>query len=294
MVSSIRLAGVARTSGPGESLLIIDAHQHVWRIARGDYGWLVDAPPALRRDFGPDELSLLMSAGGVDAGVLVQAAASEAETAFLIEIAETSPTVAAVIGWVDLEAADIAERLSRLADRPKLRGVRPMIQDIADPDWMLSPGPSAGFAALEAGGLRLDALIRPRHLPRLAELARRYPALPIVIDHAAKPDFAAGDFSRWADDLARVALAPAVMCKLSGLLTEAGARTTDADLAAVSDHVLDVFGPSRVMWGSDWPVLTLAGDYAGWLAQARRLVSPGGEACLDQVFAGAARTFYAI
>jgi L-fuconolactonase len=263
-------------------------------VARGDYGWLESAPAALNRDFGPEEVAHLMAAGGVTASVLVQAAPSEPETAFLVETAGRTDFVAAVVGWADLEAADVERRLARLAETPILKGVRPMIQDIADPDWMLGPGPRAGFAALERSGLRLDALVHPHHLPRLTVLAARHPALPIVIDHAAKPDIARGDLARWADDLARMAEQPQVMCKVSGLLTEGGALTGDADLAAVADHVLSIFGPERVMWGSDWPVLNLAGDYGGWLAQARRLVSGLSEADQAHVFAGTARRFYGI
>jgi L-fuconolactonase len=294
-VAWIRLAGAAAHKRPaGGHALIIDAHQHFWRVARGDYGWLEGAPPDLRRDFDPDDLAPLLAAGGVRRTVLVQAAPTRAETAFLVELAQRTPFVAAVVGWADLEAADIAAQLARLAKTQKLVGVRPMIQDIADPDWMLRAGPRAGFAALEASGLRLDALVRPEHLPRLARLAERHPGLPIVVDHCAKPDIAGGDLARWAEDLARLARAPAVACKLSGLLGEAGPGAGDADLAPAVEHVLKVFGPERVMWGSDWPILTLAGDYAGWLARAKRLVSGLAEADQDRVFAGTAERFYGI
>jgi L-fuconolactonase len=257
----------------GDTRLIIDAHQHFWRVARGDYGWLESAPDTLRRDFEPADLAPLLARCGIEASVLVQAAPSEAETDFLLDLAAQTTFVAAVVGWTDLEASDVGERLTRLAARAKLKGVRPMIQDTADPDWMLGSAARGGFEALEASGLVLDALVRPHHLPRLEALAQRHPRLPIVIDHAAKPDIAAGAFRGWASSIERLAAHPQVVCKLSGLLTEAGARTADADLARFVRHVLEAFGPARTMWGSDWPVLTLAAGYDRWWDQANRLAA---------------------
>lgn len=272
--------------------MIVDAHHHVWRTARGDYGWLADAPSSLRGDFTMADLAPALSACGVDATVLVQAAPTEAETAFLLDVADSSERVAAVVGWADLEAPDVADRLARLRDRPKLRGVRPMIQDIADPDWMLSPAAALGFAALEASGLRLDALVRPRHLAALDTLAERHPGLPITVDHAAKPDVAASALQPWADDIARLAQRTQFVCKLSGLITEAGGRTGDEDLAPFVDHVLRTFGPARLMWGSDWPVLTPVADYAAWFAQAQRLMRALDDEARARVFGGTATSFY--
>jgi L-fuconolactonase len=249
--------------------LHIDAHQHYWSLAHHDYGWLEDTP-ALRpiyRDFGPADLAPLLDGAGVDATVLVQAAPSEAETWRLLALAaQPGSRVRAVVGWTDLAAPDAPARIRRLAQETLLKGLRPMLQDIAEPDWILGPALRPAIQAMTDAGLRLDLLVKPHQLEAALAFARAHPMLPMVIDHAAKPDIAGGAFQPWASWIARFAAETSVHCKLSGLATEAGPGWDVHRLQPWVEHLLRHFGPARLMWGSDWPVLNLAGDYRHWHA----------------------------
>lgn len=247
---------------------MIDAHFHIWQLARGDYGWLTPAMGRIYRDVTLDDWRRESRPVGVMGGVVVQAAPTEAETRFLLTQANSSPDVLGVVGWVDLLAADAPQRIAALATHHKLRALRPMLQDITDPDWILQAKLQPAWDAMLACELALDALIKPVHLSRIAALAQRYPSLRIVIDHGAKPDIAQGQWQDWADGLARLATAPQVVCKLSGLWTEAATGASLDKLTRYIHHILDSFGADRVMWGSDWPVLERAGLYADWLACA--------------------------
>jgi L-fuconolactonase len=254
----------------------VDAHQHFWALARGDYGWLTPDMAPIYRDFGPADLSPLLAEAGVERTVLVQAAPTEAETDYLLTLAGATAFVAGVVGWIDLEAADAAERVARAAQRPKLVGVRPMIHDIADDRWVLRPALEPALRAIAAAGLTFDALVRPRHLPVLLELTERHPTLRVLIDHGAKPDIAGwtvGDpaFRAWAGALATLA-GRGCYCKLSGLATEARPDWRPEDLRPYVDTVLAEFGPDRVVWGSDWPVVERAGGYRRWHRAAAELL----------------------
>lgn len=254
---------------------MIDAHFHIWRPARGDYGWLTPALGALYRDVALEDWRREAQPCGVTAGILVQAAPTEAETAFLLQQAAGAGDVLGVVGWVDLLAADAPQRIAALATHPKLRGLRPMLQDIADPDWILQEALAPALRAMQAHGLAFDALVRPVHLPRIAELARRHPGLRIVVDHGAKPAVAQRQWEDWQQGLGALAALPQVFCKLSGLWTEAAAGAPVALLDPYIDEIQRLFGPRRMLWGSDWPVLELAGGYAAWhAAAARRLRDP--------------------
>lgn len=269
--------------------MLVDAHHHVWRVARGDYGWLTPDLP-ICRDYGLADLRPLL--GDVSATVLVQAAPTEAETTFLLDVArESGGLVRGVVGWTDLAAADAPQRIAALAREKLLKGLRPMVQDIVETEWILRPELQPAFVAMAAAGLRLDLLVQPRHLPLLPEFARRYPELAVVIDHAAKPDIAGGALQHWADGIAAIARATGWSCKFSGLVTEAGGDWTVERLRPFSDHLLAAFGPARLLWGSDWPVVNLAGDYARWHAAARALVPARHHAA---VFGANATRFYAL
>src|SRR5579871_3324633 len=241
----------------------VDCHQHFWRLDRGDYGWLTPELGPIHRDFLPGDLAPLIAAAGVTRTVLVQAAPTEAETHFLLSLAEATPFVAGVVGWVDFETRDAVHRIEALAARPGLIGLRPMIQDIVDDRWMLREGVQPALAAMAAEGLTFDALVLPRHLPVLREFLARHPALDVVIDHAAKPDIASGRFDAWARDMRAIAAETRVTCKLSGLVTEAAAGWTVETLRPYVDLLVEAFGADRLMWGSDWPVLNLNASYAG-------------------------------
>jgi L-fuconolactonase len=274
----------------------IDAHQHFWRLDRGDYAWLSPALTPLYRDYLPHDLAPHLEATGVAATILVQAAATEAETRFLLEIAKSTPFVAGVVGWVDMEAPDVAERLAALVKEGAgyLKGIRPMIQDIADPSWILSPQLDRAFAALEALDLRFDALVRPVHLEPLLRRLEQRPRLKVVIDHAAKPDIAAGAKLDWSIPLASIASRTTARCKLSGLLTEARPGAELDELAPYVQQVIAAFGPESVLWGSDWPVLSLASDYLTWHAMAERLVAGLTTRERALIFGGVAAEFYGL
>ena len=272
---------------------MIDAHFHAWRPARGDYGWLTPALGAIHRDVEIAHWQAQAAPRGVQGGVLVQAAPTAAETEFLLELSANEPSVLGVIGWTDLLAPDAAQRVAALARRARLKGLRPMLQDIADPDWILQPALAPALEAMAAHGLVFDALVRSVHLPRIRELARRHPDLRIVIDHGAKPDIAQGEWQPWADEIERIAAQTQAVCKLSGLLTEAGALAREPQaILPWMRHLLQVFGAQRLLWGSDWPVLELASSYGSWwdLGQefAASLSAPEREA----VFGGNARRTY--
>lgn len=273
----------------------IDAHHHFWRTARGDYGWLTaERVPALYRDYMPADLAPLLKRCGIGKTVLVQAAQTVAETEFLLEIADTTPFVAGVVGWADFEAPDAALEIARLAQHPRLVGLRPMLQDLPDDAWILKPEIKPAFAALKAAGLRYDVLIFPRHLPHVCRFLADNADLRAVIDHGAKPYIARGEIEPWAGWMRRLGRETDVACKLSGLLTEAGARATPDALKPYVDVLLGAFGPQRLMWGSDWPVLTLAGDYTGWHEMAEALTVGLSADEKAAVFGGTAARFYGL
>ncbi|MDA8587265.1 amidohydrolase family protein [Rhodobacteraceae bacterium] len=244
--------------------MIIDAHQHFWQPERGDYGWLTPDLVPLYRDFMPDDLAPLLALNGVDGSILVQAAPTIAETEFLLRIADEKPFVLGVVGWVEFASPSAATDIARLAAHPKLVGLRPMIQDIADDDWMLDPALAPAFDAMTEHDLTFDALVLPRHLSRLGTLMSRHPNLRTIIDHGAKPEIATGVFEIWAEDIGEIAEKSDAFCKLSGVLTEAGDAWTRESIAPYVQHLFASFGPERLIWGSDWPVLNLAGDYTEW------------------------------
>ncbi|MDO5605431.1 MAG: amidohydrolase family protein [Paracoccus sp. (in: a-proteobacteria)] len=231
---------------------VIDAHVHFWRPARGDYGWLDGAGlERLRRDFDPADYP------GKGAVIAVQAAPTVDETRYLLSLDD--PRILGVVGWADLAAPDAAAQITALATDRRLRGLRPMLQDIADTEWLMTTARPEAFAAMQDAGLVLDALVTARHLPMLARFAERHPDLRIVIDHAAKPQ--PGARAGWRADMARLAADPRIHCKLSGLMTE---LKDPAEQHQVAGDLLDLFGPGRLIWGSDWPVLTLAASFDDW------------------------------
>ena len=245
----------------------IDGHQHFWTTQRDDYGWLTPDLEALYRDFVPEDLQPLLDQAGVDHTVLVQAAATTDETRYLLGIAEYHSMVAGVVGWVDMDSpTEAIEALEEFVQHPKCVGIRPMIQDIEDPAWIDRPELKIVLEALVQSNVCFDALVRSVHLPFLLNCLTRHPDLRVVIDHGAKPNIAAGEWQPWADGIAAIANQTSAYCKVSGLITEADSSQTYDDVMPYLDHLLEVFGSERLIWGSDWPVLNLAGDYGGWYA----------------------------
>ena len=273
--------------------MIVDAHFHCWRLARGDYGWLTPALGPIHRDIDVEDWQREAQPLGVTAGVLVQAAPTEAETAFLLEQATCHDTVRGVVGWVDLLARDAPERIARLsATQPKLKGLRPMLQDIANADWILQPAIRPALDAMAAHGLVFDALVKPPHLPHMLALCERHPRLQVVIDHGAKPDIADGKWQPWANELHRLARETMAVCKLSGLLTEAGPHPRRGAAQRWAEHLLESFGAQRVLWGSDWPVLELAARYRDWWDDTQAVLAPLSDADRHAVLGANAQRLY--
>lgn len=272
----------------------IDAHQHYWNPARGDYDWMPMDDKVLARPWLPDDLHPELAAQGVGKTVLVQAAATVQESEYMLGIADATDSVAGVVGWIDFEKPDDLAYLTRLAKHPKFCGVRPMIQDIADDDWMLRDDVQWGFRALTDLDLTLDALGFARHLDNFHTILTRYPDMRVVIDHCMKPQVCdhPDGLDQWQDGMARLARDTNACCKLSGLVTEASQGWTVDDLRPYAAHVLDVFGADRVMWGSDWPVCQLRASYAEWCAAAEALTAHLSTSDKAKVFGGTAARFY--
>lgn len=274
--------------------MIIDAHQHFWDLSRTDYDWLTPDRGKLYCNYLPADLEPTLLEHGVRATVLVQAAPSEAETRYMFQLAQAHPFIAGIVGWVDFQSAGAYRRISALiADGSgKLKGLRPMIQDISEPRWLAQQSLDEAFEAMVAHDLVFDALVRPAQIDQLRARLMRHPNLRAVLDHAGKPDIANGGFDAWAKDLERLAHETTAHCKLSGLLTEAGTRTSPEDLAPYVAHVFRCFGAQRVLWGSDWPVLNPVCDYGHWLALSRGLVSRFAARYEKDVFGDTATRIY--
>jgi len=242
----------------------IDAHQHFWDLQRGDYGWLTTDLKPLYKNFAPADLQPLLEAAGVDGTILVQAAPTLAETKYMLSLADEQNYIKGVVGWVDFEADDTVDIITELAALPKLVGIRPMIHDIADTDWMLKKQFTPIYVQLIKKNMVFDALTRPEHLTNLKQLIDRHPDLNVVIDHGSKPAIEGGTFEPWATQMAEIAASCTASVKLSGLVTEAGSDWTVERLKPYVDHLLEHFGSKRIIWGSDWPVCTLASTYDQW------------------------------
>jgi L-fuconolactonase len=271
----------------------IDSHQHFWNPARGDYGWMdSDGAKPLRKRIGPAEFTEHAKACGIDRTVLVQAAPTIAETEYMLGIADATPLVGKVVGWIDFEKRDDIKELKRLAKHPIFAGVRPMIQDLPDAEWMYRRDVQWAFDALTDLDLTFDALGFPIHLDPFQRLFDKYPKLRTVIDHCMKPVIRENQFDDWAKRMAQIAKTTPVFCKLSGLATEAKPGWTVDTLKPYARLVIESFGAERVMWGSDWPVLELNGTYKGWHDAAQTYVGPG--TANDAIFGGTAAKFYRI
>lgn len=276
---------------------VIDAHQHFWHPARGDYFWMPKGDPVLDRPYGPADLAPQLARHGIDRTVLVQAAPTVEETEYMLGLADATPFVAGVVGWVDFERAESRATMARLARHPTLKGLRPMIQDIPDDGWMLRDEVQWAYGAMADEGLVFDALGFPRHLEPFLTLLKRYPDLRAVVDHGMKPrirDHSAESFAHWAEGMARIAGQTRAFCKFSALVTEAGPHWTVEDLVPYVDHILRVFGTDRVLWGSDWPVCRLRCDYADWHAAARHLTRDLPPEAQAAIFGGNAARLYGL
>jgi L-fuconolactonase len=273
---------------------VFDAHQHFWKIGGPGQSWPDAEWSTIYRDFLPDDLRAAAEDFELVGSVLVQSQPADADTDWMFEAAGADTTVKAIVGWVDFDRTDAPARIADLAARPKLRGLRPMLQSIDDSAWILHPDIAPSIEAMLAHGLRFDALIQPRHLVPLRQFATRWPDLPIVIDHGAKPFAARGELDPWRDDIAALATLPNLYCKLSGLRTEQSAGQPASDLTPYVAHLVEIF-PARLMWGSDWPVLLHAGDsYGDWIRTAIDLAALSSEDAKADLFERVATAFYGI
>jgi L-fuconolactonase len=276
--------------------MIIDAHHHLWDPGVRRHAWL-DALPSLCRPFGLEDFAPLARAHEVTASVLVQVLPSVAETGEFLAVAATGALVAGVVGWADLTAPDVADQIARLRELPggdRLAGLRHLVQDEPDPDWLDRPEVRRGLRALAGAGLVYDLLVRPAQLPAAIRVARDLPGLSFVLDHGGgKPDIARGQYEPWARLVGELAACPNVVGKLSGLVTEAGPHWSAAQIGPDASHLIDSFGPRRLMVGSDWPVCTLAASYGQVLDLAVSLLSSRlGAADVAAVLAANAQAIY--
>jgi L-fuconolactonase len=271
----------------------IDAHQHFWHYTPEAYGWIGPEMEVLKSDHLPGDLAPLLAASGLGGSIAVQARQTLEETRWLLELADQHPIIRGVVGWVDLCNQDVKAQLERFGAHPRFRGVRHVVQDEPDYGFMLRADFLRGLAALAGFGLTYDLLVFPRHLPVVCEVVARFPEQPFVLDHIAKPRIEAGILAPWARDLRRLAAFPNVVCKVSGLVTEANWQGwAVADFRPYLDVVFDVFGPGRIIFGSDWPVCTVAARYeqvVGLVADYAGSLSPDEQA---EIWGGTARRFY--
>src|SRR6266700_100270 len=240
----------------------IDAHQHFWRYDPERDSWITDSLTALRRDYLPEDLRDELNRNQVDASIAVQAAQSDAETRFLLGLAEEYPFIAGVVGWVDLRSRNLAEQLESYSRFEKLRGFRHIAQAEPDDFFLMRDDVVRGIASLRQFGFTYDILIYPRQMPAALALMEKLPEQKFVIDHLAKPAIRTNAIAAWAGNLRALASNPSTYCKVSGLITEADWRSwRAADFKPYLDLAFETFGPDRLMFGSDWPVCLLAGTY---------------------------------
>ena len=271
----------------------IDAHQHFWNYDAAEYPWIGESMKHLRRDFLPPDLARAQAKVGLDGSIAVQARQSLEESRWLLGLADESAIIRGVVGWVDLQSATVGRDLAGLARHPRFVGVRHVVQDEPDNDFMLRPDFLRGLGELSHFNLAYDLLIFPKQLPAAIQLVDRHPQLPFVLDHLAKPLIAGTPPLGWRHDLAELARRPNVHCKFSGLVTEVpGFAWTPELLWPYFDVALETFGAGRLMFGSDWPVCLVASDYTRWhrfVASCVTGLAPGER---DSVLGGTAVKFY--
>jgi L-fuconolactonase len=276
--------------------MLIDAHHHLWKYSAAEYGWITPQMRVIRRDFLPPQLEELMHHFGIEGTVAVQARQTLEETSWLLSLAEQHPLIHGVVGWVPLtEGAGVKPHLERFAANRRLRGVRHVIQDEPDPRYILRDDFNAGVAALPEFGLRYDILIFEKHLPAAIEFVDRHPNQIFILDHVAKPRIKERILPPWDRNMREMAKRQNVYCKLSGMVTEADLEHwTPRDLEPYIDVVLRTFGPRRIMYGSDWPVLLRAGDYAQWFGVVSNAIGKLSKAERDRIMGDTAAEAYAL
>ena len=272
---------------------VVDAHQHFWDPDRFDYFWMTETVRPLCRKFLPEHLEPLLAQAGVDRTVIVQAISSTEEAQWLLELASDHEFIAGVVAWVDLSSRDLPRELDNLQTHPKFKGVRHQIEAESDDSWMVHDDVVAGLAELGRRAIPFDLLVHTQHLKYIHRLRERCPRLKLVVDHVAKPRIGEREFDEWAVEIERVAKLPDIWCKLSGMITEAKRNVwTPDDLRPYVQHVVRHFGPDRVMFGSDWPVCTLAGTYQQVVDALQATLGEQTDANLRRIWGETACEFY--
>jgi L-fuconolactonase len=273
---------------------MIDAHQHFWRIDRGDYSWLTNDMGVLYRDYLPDDLSPLIHKNDISGTVLVQAAPTYEETLFLLSLYDRYDWIYGVVGWLDLSAPSFPEQLDSLMTRPGIVGLRPMLQDLEDSAWILQEQVMENLKQLIRYDLSVDLLINHKHISSVLTLMKTLPNLKAIIDHMAKPNISAGELNKWEEEMNTLSQFPNIWCKLSGLLTQADPAMWKAeDFKPFIQHIVRAFGPDRLLFGSDWPVCLSAGGYEDVVRVIKgNLPETLTQAEVDGIFSGNAEAFY--
>jgi L-fuconolactonase len=287
-------SSLARTREYSDEMSLIDAHHHLWKYNPREYAWIGPSQSALKRDYLPAELGTLAKETGVAGTVVVQARQTLEETRWLLELAGGSKLLKGVVGWAPLTKPSVERDLERLANQPKLKGVRHVLHDEPDDDYMLREDFNRGVAQLRKFGLVYDVLIFERHLKQTIEFVDRHPNQVFVIDHIAKPRIKEGVLSPWREAMTELSHREKVYCKVSGMVTEAGDNWTPQELQPYFDVVLSAFGARRLMFGSDWPVLTLAASYRKWVETFRSFISPLSPDEQERICAGTATDVYGL
>ena len=271
----------------------IDAHQHFWRYEPREYDWIDDSMASLRRDFLSADLQPELESNGFHGCVAVQARQSLEETRWLLDLAASAPFILGVVGWVDLCSPQLHSQLESFVRNPKLVGVRHVVQSEPDDRFLLRPDFLQGIALLEEFDLAYDILIYPKHLPVAAEFVSRFPRQRFVLDHLAKPLIKSKSLHPWEKDIRELARFQNVHCKLSGLVTEADwSAWTPDHLAPYLDVAFDAFGAARLMFGSDWPVCTVAASYSRVFQSIEGYVAKLPAEARDAILGGNAKEFY--
>jgi L-fuconolactonase len=277
--------------------MVIDAHQHFWKLDLPfQYDWLrAERHAPICRDFLPEDLAPLMREAGVDRTVFVQTQHNVEENRWVLGLAEQHPWIVGVVGWVDLASADCERQVEEFKSFPKFVGVRHIVQDEPDDNFIIRPEILLGLKVLERHQLPFDLLFFVKHLPHAANVARAVPNLPLVIDHLSKPQIKAGQIENWLPHLRKAAECENVFCKLSGMVTEADWKAwRPSDLKPYVEAALELFGPERCMFGSDWPVCELAASYPRVVGALRETVGKLSDAEEAAIFCGTAARFYGL
>lgn len=274
----------------------IDAHQHFWELNRFDYGWLnaSDLEP-IRRDYVPADLGPRLKACGIDRSVFVQTRHEVEENRWALQLCESNPFLAGIVGWVDLASEQCEQQLLEFKDHPKFLGIRHITQDEPDDDFIIRPEVIRGLQVLQKHQVPFDLLFFVKHLKHAVTVARQCPDLPLVIDHLAKPRIKEQSFEDWETNFRSAAKCQNVYCKLSGMVTEADWKNwKPADLKPYLEIALDAFGPQRLMYGSDWPVCELAANYEQVYSALEENISTLSESEQEQILGKTAARFYGI